>query len=194
MNSKLKPLAIIPALAFALVVGACGGREGSAEKEKARAESSHDNDHDHGDGHDHDHDHDHGDGHDHGHAHNPPHGGTMVELGDHAAHAELVFDAGEGKVTLYLLDSSAEGAARSADQEIPLALTFSVENAEQVFEAPLKPVESSLTGEKAGDASEFSSANPAWAGKVLRKAEILKVNLKGQTYERVMIEIGAEPR
>ncbi|MBK7495896.1 MAG: hypothetical protein IPI28_11060 [Candidatus Omnitrophica bacterium] len=59
------------------------------------------------DDHDHDHDHNHAsDSHDHNHDHHhaAPHGGTMVALGDHMAHLELVLDSQNGTLTAYILD------------------------------------------------------------------------------------------
>jgi hypothetical protein len=47
------------------------------------------------------HDHD-DDGHDHGHAHEPKHGGTLIELGDHEAFAEVKLDHDAGKATLWI--------------------------------------------------------------------------------------------
>lgn len=46
----------------------------------------------------------------HGHAHSSegPHGGSLIELGDEAYHAELVHDDAAGTVTVYVLDSTAQ--------------------------------------------------------------------------------------
>jgi len=42
------------------------------------------------------------------HDHKAPHGGTLLEIGEHAGHLELVHDENAGKVTLYILDAHAE--------------------------------------------------------------------------------------
>jgi hypothetical protein len=42
--------------------------------------------------------------------HKAPHGGTLLEIGDHAAHLELVHDDKAGKLTLYILDKEAKNA------------------------------------------------------------------------------------
>ncbi len=49
------------------------------------------------------------------HDHKAPHGGTLLETGDEAAHLELVHDAAGGKVTVYILDEHAKGALAIAD-------------------------------------------------------------------------------
>lgn len=43
----------------------------------------------------------------HGHHHGAPHGGTLIVLGAHTAHLELLLDPGEGRLTVYLLDADA---------------------------------------------------------------------------------------
>ena len=54
--------------------------------------------------------HDHGPGH----AHTAPHGGVLVELGDHAAALELRFDAARGVLQAWVLDGHAENFVRIA--------------------------------------------------------------------------------
>jgi len=43
----------------------------------------------------------------HGHIHLAPHGGTLIVLGMHSAHVEIVHDAASGAMDLYVLDGSA---------------------------------------------------------------------------------------
>ncbi|HCS54837.1 MAG TPA: hypothetical protein DIW81_25170, partial [Planctomycetaceae bacterium] len=61
---------------------------------------------------DHDHDHDH--------AHTAPHGGILVELGEHAYSAEIVIAETDPKVTVYILDAHAESAVAAKADSISL--------------------------------------------------------------------------
>jgi hypothetical protein len=60
--------------------------------------------------------------HDHGHGSEGPHHGTLVELGEHEFHGELVVDAKSHTLKLYLLGPDAKTAAPSAAAEATLAL------------------------------------------------------------------------
>lgn len=122
----------------------------------------------------------------HGH-HAPPHGGMMIELGEHVAHAEAVFDAGEGRLTVYFLDSSASGAARASSPELQANITLNKGGKELVFQTTLAGVESSLTGERAGDTSQFAAADPAWSGLELAKVEITEAVVGGITHRDLVI-------
>jgi hypothetical protein len=66
-------------------------------------------------GHDHDH-------HDHGHGAEGPHHGTLVELGEHEYHGELVVEAKTHTLKLYLLGPDAKTDATTAATEATLKL------------------------------------------------------------------------
>lgn len=108
--------------------------------------------------HDHDHDHDHG----HGHHHEAPRGGTLIVLGDHLGHFELLLDPVDGKMTLYALDGHAEEPVRLAAESITLEVL--PKNSDAVYVLELGAVASPLTGETVGDTSEFTVANPRLRG------------------------------
>ncbi|HLA85162.1 MAG TPA: hypothetical protein VJL29_10235 [Thermoguttaceae bacterium] len=61
-------------------------------------------------------------GHDHAHAVAGPHGGQLIKLGDEPYQAELVHDAADHKVTVYLLDAEAKRPVASDKTEITLRL------------------------------------------------------------------------
>lgn len=66
-----------------------------------------------------------GDGHDHAehaHAEVGPHDGDLIELGNEEYHAELVHDEAAGKVTIYVLDSSAKKAVPIESTELIINL------------------------------------------------------------------------
>ena len=96
---------------------------------------------------------DHAHGHDHHpHHHTAPHGGTLVELGDHQFNLELVRDGTTGTLTLYVLDAHAENFVRVALREIPLLAT--VDGMPRPLS--LAATANTATGETVGDTSQFS--------------------------------------
>jgi hypothetical protein len=118
------------------------------------------------------------------HEHHAPHHGQLVELGDEFAHVELVLDRKAGTLTAYVLDGEAEQSVRIAQPSLTLRCT-----------APLslsaKPVvlvasDNVLTGEKPGDASEFSVVDPALRDLLQLEGRIESVSVKGRTFSDVL--------
>lgn len=107
---------------------------------------------------------------DHGklHVHVAPHGGTLVELGDHAANLEFVRDASAGKLTAYILDGHAENFLRIPSVGFQLVAQIQGRSETVSF----KPVANPATGEKVGDTSQFEAqaewikSTPAFEGTV----------------------------
>ncbi|MGE3172482.1 MAG: hypothetical protein AB7O97_07625 [Planctomycetota bacterium] len=48
------------------------------------------------------------------HGHEGPHGGHLLEVGDHVAHLEVMHDEAAGKMTIYVLGSDAKSALTDA--------------------------------------------------------------------------------
>ncbi len=93
-------------------------------------------------------------GHSHGkHVHTAPHGGLLVELGDHAYNVELVRDSAAGKLTAYLLDGHAENFIRIAAPS--LNVTAYVNGARQTLS--LAATANAMTGETVGNTSQFEA-------------------------------------
>jgi hypothetical protein len=124
------------------------------------------------------HDHDHGD---HPHVHKAPHGGALVELGEEAAHVEFLLDATAGKLTAYVLDGEAEKAVRVAEP----GLSVRVLQGADAFDITLKPVASALTGETAGDTSQFELTDARMGGRTKFEAMLKSITVKGQTFSQV---------
>jgi hypothetical protein len=133
----------------------------------------------------------------HEHDHPAPPGGMLVELGEEAAHLEFVSEP-DGGVRVYVLDGEAEQSVRVPEPMLELSVT-SVSDAAGTRSVSgvvtLSAVASPLTGETAGDASEFTGrsdrlrAASAWSGVLDR------VTVKGQPFEQVPIRIpGADER
>lgn len=94
-------------------------------------------------------------GHDHAahakHVHTAPHGGTLVEIGEHAYNLELLRDAATGKLTAWVLDGHAENFVRLKAPSIEIVAT--VGGAKQTL--TLTAVANPATNEKVGDTSQF---------------------------------------
>lgn len=127
---------------------------------------------------------------DHGHHHEAPHGGVLVALGDHAANVEFVLQADEGKLTAYVFDGCAEKPIRIGQSEIRIELTGE-HAAAGVLE--LKPVANALTGETAGDSSEFALTVSALKGAKRLSGRIASITVRGVEFRDVpfVLEIPA---
>ncbi|GMU57807.1 MAG: hypothetical protein AMXMBFR33_69530 [Candidatus Xenobia bacterium] len=116
------------------------------------------------------------DHHDHGHhEHKAPHGGTLIVLGEEAAHLELVLSP-SGGMTVYVLDAEAENSIRVAQSELRIEV-----DGKPVL---LKAHPSELTGERVGDCSEFQGDsslrdNPPFQGTVFQ------IEVQGRSYEKI---------
>ena len=86
-----------------------------------------------------------------GHSHQAPHGGKLIELGDHVASIELVRDTTAGKLTAYVLDGHAENFIRISASELTVTLYSGGERRT----LPLKAVANAGTGETVGNTSQF---------------------------------------
>ena len=128
----------------------------------------------------------HGDGdsaaHDNGHEHTAPHGGTLVVLGDELAHLELVLDAETGKLTAYVLDGEAENPIRLEQEEIEMKIG---DGGKDYSTLKLKAVPNVLTGETAGDSSEFSVQSDRFKGIERFGAVITSITIKGKKFGEV---------
>jgi hypothetical protein len=124
-------------------------------------------------------------GHSHGgHAHAAPHGGTLVELGDHEYNLELVLDAAAGKLKAYVLDGHAENFVRI--QADAFTVKAKVSDREETLE--FRAVANEATGETVGDTSVFEvqadwlKDTPAFDG-VLQQLLV-----KGRVYQLIKFQ------
>lgn len=85
------------------------------------------------------------------HADTPPHGGVVVELGDHAAHAEVVMVPDTGELRVHILDGEGQPGKRIAQPSV----LVDVETSGRVVTLELKAAPDA--GESVGDASRFSA-------------------------------------
>ncbi|MCG3128904.1 MAG: hypothetical protein CHACPFDD_03800 [Phycisphaerae bacterium] len=128
-----------------------------------------------------------------GHVHRAPHGGTLVMLAEHFAFVELVLDAERGAITAYVLDGEAEKAVRIADERLTLrvirAAASQPGSAAAEFElVELKPVASTLTGETAGDTSQFAGRSAALVGATRFRGVLGRLHVRGQEFSEIGFE------
>lgn len=123
----------------------------------------------------------------HGHAHAAPHGGLLVELGDHQYNLELVLDAGRSVMQAYLLDGHAENFVRIGVPEF--VITANVAGKRQLL--LFKPVANPVTGETAESTSLYE-AKADW----LRDAKafdgtLQAINVRGTVFTNVNFKFTA---
>jgi hypothetical protein len=120
------------------------------------------------------------------HAHEAPHGGSLIELGEEFAHLELVLNAETGRLTVYALDGEAETPVRLAQPSIAMVVTMP--NVLRPIDVTLEPVENALTGEKAGDTSQFVAIVPELKGRKAFRGTVTSLTLRGQLFSGVEFE------
>jgi len=125
------------------------------------------------------HDHDKKAGHS-AHVHVAPHGGTLVELGDHAYNVELLRDKAAGKLTVWVLDGHAENFVRIPSATIELVAM----PGGKFTPLSLKAVANPATGEKVGDTSQFE-VQADWLKTAGEFSGIVTVEIKGTKFEKV---------
>ncbi len=83
----------------------------------------------------------------HEHHHAAPHGGHLIELGDHLYNAEVVFEEADQRLVVYVLDAHAENAVAIPQEQIE----FAVEGGETIT-LTAEPQD----GDAEGQASQFA--------------------------------------
>lgn len=109
----------------------------------------------------------------------------MLELGAHQGYLEFLLDPASGKLSMWSLDAHAENPVRLAEPAILLDLqSVTVDGAKRDLAESLSlaPVASGLTGETAGDTSEFGGEHPALVGASAFGARLRKVAHRGTDY------------
>ncbi len=115
-----------------------------------------------------------------GHAHKAPHGGTLVELGDHAYNIELVRDRTAGKLTAWILDGHAEQFIRLKSPTLELIAMPGGDFTRLTLQAVANPA----TGETIGDTSQFE-VQADWLKEAGEFAGIFTVEIKGTKFDQV---------
>ena len=118
-----------------------------------------------------------------GHVHTAPHGGTLIEVGDHAYNLELVRDASAGKLTVYILDGHAENFIRIAAPSIELVAIAGGERRPLTLQA----VANAATGETVGNTSQFE-AQADWLKNTAEfPGTVASIDIRGTKFNNIAI-------
>jgi hypothetical protein len=115
-----------------------------------------------------------------GHEHAAPHGGTLVELGEHAYSMELLRDSVAGKLTAYVFDGHVEKSVRIKSPTLELIAM----PGGAYTPISLKAVANPVTGETVGDTSQFE-AQADWLKTAGEFAGIFTLEIRGTKFEQV---------
>lgn len=132
----------------------------------------------------------HDDAHAHAHVHAAPHGGTLVVLAEEALHVEFVLDPAEGRLTAYVLDAHAENGVRIAQKDLAVTLR----NGGVAVDLALAAVANAVTGETAGDTSEFTAASDALRGAASWEGSLRSIDVRGARFTDVAFRVGGGDR
>ena len=118
-----------------------------------------------------------------GHSHQAPHGGTLVEVGEHAYNIELVRDPAAGKLTAYVLDGHAENFIRISAPAIELVAFTGGEKRPLTLRAVANPA----TGETVGDTSQFEVQADWLKNTAEFPGEIPALEIRGTRFQNVAL-------
>jgi hypothetical protein len=118
------------------------------------------------------------------HADRPPHGGVVVPLGAHLAHAELVAVPDTGALTLYLLDAEGQPGQRVAQPEVVL----DVETSGRLLRLVMAAAPDEGVGERVGDASRFAVRSDDLLRMGEAKVTLKWIGVSGQVYSDVVMD------
>ena len=115
-----------------------------------------------------------------GHVHVAPHGGTLIELGEHAYNVELLRDRAAGKLTAWVLDGHAENFVRL---KLPSFQLIAMPGG-QYTPLTMQAVANPAAGETIGDTSQFE-VQADWLKTAGGFSGIFTVEIKGTKFEQV---------
>ena len=118
----------------------------------------------------------------HKHEHHPPHGGTVVELGEEEYHVEFVLDAPNGKLQAFLLDGELENFVRSSMTSFEVTANVAGKENKLVF----APVANRATGETVGDTALFEAQTDWLRTAPTFDADIKELTVGGGKYHDVV--------
>ena len=119
------------------------------------------------------------------HTHPAPHGGTLVELGDHVYNLELLRDPAAGNLTAWILDGHAENFVRISSRTITLVVLADGKPTPLMLSA----VANSATSETVGDTSQFE-VQAEWLKSAGGFAGTVTLEIKGRKFNLVPFQLG----
>jgi hypothetical protein len=118
------------------------------------------------------------------HADVAPHGGVVVPLGAHTAHAEVVIVPDTGEVSVYVLDGEGLAGQRVAQP----TLVVDVETSGRLVRMEMKAQPDTDAGERVGDASRFAGRSDD----LLRTGDAVVtlkwIGVNGQVFSDVLVD------
>ena len=118
----------------------------------------------------------------HSHHHDPPHGGSLIQLGNEQYHLELVMDQDLSLMQCYVLDGHLEHFIRLGQEEILCETTLSSGlKTNLVFQATA----SRSTGETVGDTAEFQADLAPLNGEITFEGIIQKVHIRNSSFTNI---------
>lgn len=118
-----------------------------------------------------------------GHLHEAPHGGALVELGDHVASIEFVFESASGTLTAYVLDAHAENPVRLTGGA--LFVEIELDGNDEYIPLELRGVANSLTGESETNTSQFRGEERALRGQTTFGGTIPSITVRGAEFNDI---------
>ena len=115
------------------------------------------------------------------HDHRPPHGGTVIALGNEEYHLELVHDPAKGKLVAYVLDGELDRFIRVAAPSFLIIVL--VEGRDEVL--TFQAVASKATGEAVGDTSMFEANAPWVTSETVFEGKLDELTVRTTTYSQV---------
>ena len=120
-----------------------------------------------------------------GHPHTAPHGGTLIELGEHAYNVEFVRDSATGKIIAYILDGHAENFVRIKAPSFTINFTLGADTRE----LSLRAAANSATGETVGDTSQFEAQADWLRSATGFEAVIPALEIRGTRFENIAVRL-----
>lgn len=118
----------------------------------------------------------------HSHHHEPPHGGTVIRLGDELYHMEWVKDSEAGIMRCYIMDGHLEQFVRIAQETFEvLVRPTEGQQITWIFNA----VENRATGEQVGSTSEFHAQLSELPDQNTFEGYIKNIHILEQRFENI---------
>jgi hypothetical protein len=114
------------------------------------------------------------------HQHQPPHGGTVIELGPDRHHLELVHEAGSEQITAYVLDGEMEKFIRIPQSQFQIRVTRP-----SLGSLDFRAVESAATGERVGDTSAFTASAVWLKTNTVFDGVLAEIKIAPETYREI---------
>ena len=119
------------------------------------------------------------------HCHAPPHGGVLIELGEHGSGYNLeLFLEDQGFLQIFVWDAHVDNLVRIEQENVDLLIPEDNGTQKTIVCAA---VADAATGETVGDTSLFASSEPM-ADQLPLKGVIPSIKVIGKTYENIPFE------